>query len=52
MREALEGSGEICVSKYYGKRLGDNDWRGTRIRRLGAFERIWYSLVGAKDTRG
>jgi len=43
---------QICVSKYHGSRLDPGEWRGTRIRRLGAFERIWYSLVGSKNTRG
>jgi hypothetical protein len=36
----------FCQSKY-----GGPD-RGTRIRRTSAWERVWYSLVGSKDTRG
>jgi hypothetical protein len=36
----------VCKSKY------GSEWRETKLRRLGAFERIWYALVGSKDTRG
>jgi hypothetical protein len=37
---------DFCQSKYGGKT------RGTRIRRTSAWERVWYSIVGSKDTRG
>jgi hypothetical protein len=37
---------QYCQSKY------GSEWRNTKLRRLGAWERVWYALVGSKNTRG
>ncbi len=40
------GGQTYCHSKY------GSETRGTNIRRTSAWERIWYAIVGSKDTRG
>jgi hypothetical protein len=37
---------DYCQSKY------GSEYRGTRLRRASAWERVWYSIVGSKHTRG
>lgn len=52
-REAYtnNGSGRFCVERFAGGTLDSGDFYPTQIRRLGLFERAWYSLAGSRDTR-
>jgi hypothetical protein len=37
---------EYCQSKY------GSEFRPSRVRRTSAWERVWYAVVGSKNTRG